>query len=91
MFENYRFVINYVVNGKEYRDTSTCNSHYNLLFQKTAETIKFYIYPKIKLENIKVFFELDHQFDEDDKVFVNGYQSWTISKEMTKKDRKSVV
>lgn len=52
----------------------------------TEDAVKLTLKPKAPVELKWARFEFDHKFSDDDKYFVNGYQSWSTSREYTKND-----
>lgn len=55
-------------------------------YSVTDDSIKLTLKPKAPVELKWARFEFTHEFKDDDKYFVNGYQSWSTSREYTKND-----
>ncbi len=55
-------------------------------YSVTDDSVTLTLKPKAPVELKWARFEFDHEFKDDDKYFVNGYQSWSISREYTKND-----
>ena len=81
-----RFICKYKHNGKEYSLTGNISEYLDADYTVTDSEIKLTLKPKAMVELLCAYFEFDHNFADDDKFFSNGYQSWTTSREYTKKD-----
>lgn len=84
MFElvNVRFA--YRTGGKGYAVTtpeSTGNSRISLEIKRNPETFSASVSSKSEIEIVKLSAEFSYGFAESDRVFLNGYQSWTDSYE----------
>ncbi len=59
------------------------NNHFSYQVEKNKDKYKISISPKCEIELIKAYFIIPHNFNNEDKVFANGFQSWTDSKEFS--------
>ncbi len=79
-------IIKYIYNGKAYK-TDKSDSNIQLMESiadgKTVVVIK----TNGKIENIKASYTLSHNFSSKDRIFANGYQSWTKCREYAPTDR----
>ncbi|MBR5088784.1 MAG: alpha-galactosidase [Ruminiclostridium sp.] len=72
----------YRVNGKGYTVTtaeSVKNSRISLDIKENTETFSAAVTTKSEIEIVKLSAEFECSFAERDRVFLNGYQSWTDS------------
>ena len=82
---NFKFKLEYVSKGKkQFADKGpfTLNA-----IDVSDDRLKVSIFPKEKIELKRAVFEYDFEFDSLDKIFVNGYQSWTTSREYSVSDK----
>ncbi len=81
MKKNFEFNITYSVEGKTYTiDRLKCD-HFEIVLNEKEEVLKAIIYPKCALSNIDFSMSCTHLYTPESKIFVNGYQSWTDSRE----------
>ncbi len=76
----------YKVNGKGYAVTtseSVSNSRINLDVYDDGEVFRASLSTKSEIEIVKLAARFEYVFDDDDRIFLNGYQSWTDSYEHT--------
>lgn len=83
---NARFLCYYKHNDTKVLLEGTKSEFMDAEYTVSDSAIKLTLKPKAQVELIWARFEFDHEFAEDDKYFVNGYQSWSISREYTKND-----
>lgn len=73
--ENYEFEI----------DSNFENQHciikHKINETEDASEVTIHIIPKCEIKIELLSIKLSYEFDHDDRIFVNGYQSWTDSKE----------
>lgn len=86
MLDNYRLRITYINSGKLYGTSNEKTGHYVIDGNVDANHCSFIIRPTVKMEKIRFSLTYSYDFDDDTKVYLNGYQSWTDSRELTKKD-----
>lgn len=77
----YSIQIKYSVNGKIYDTASTETEHFSLETAENDNTLTIKILPKTKLEISDFSLVFPFKYNKTDKIFVNGYQSWTDSLE----------
>ena len=81
MKKNFEFNIKYSVDGTSYTvDRLKCD-HFEIVITEKEEVMKAVIYPKCDLSNIDISMSCTHLYTPESKIFVNGYQSWTESRE----------
>ena len=90
MLENMSIYLNYhTKEGNNIISTSQAQSNQDveMIFEKTKEekNIKLVVklIPKKELEVLDIHIDLPFMYNENHRVFCNGYQSWTDSKELT--------
>ena len=77
---NVRFA--YRVNGKGFTVTtaeSVQNSRISLEIKENTETLGISLKTKSEIEIVKLAAEFKYEYAESDRIFLNGYQSWTDS------------
>ena len=81
----------YSVDGVKYYDRSETGDKFTLDISVTADGVKASVTAKKTLEMHR--FDLDFAFDyaPDAKVFANGYQSWTTSREFMAADKMTPI
>jgi len=83
MKKNFDFTINYMVDGLNYTiDRLKCD-HFEIVLTEKEEVLKAIIYPKCTLQKLDISMTCTHLYTPESKIFVNGYQSWTDSREFT--------
>jgi alpha-galactosidase len=87
MLRSYRFELRYEVSGKNYTSVVDANEHYTLDATATKDRVNISIVPKTKIALISCKLLYDYKFPSGAKVFLNGYQSWTYSPELTINDK----
>ena len=85
--KEFKCHITYTVDGTNYDTRELSNEHYDIVFSQKEEVTKAVLYPKTTITNLKAVFETVHLCTPQAKIFVNGYQSWTDSKEFTVKEK----
>ena len=84
MLNQYKLNISYINEGKLYASSNPKTGHYIITENNDElDKLSFKIENSVKMENIKFTLEYDYQFTENDRVFCNGYQSWTDSREFS--------
>lgn len=84
---NATFVCKYICAGGEFELKGDSSPYLDAKYSITDDSIKLTLIPKAHVELKDAYFEFDHNFDEDDKLFVNGYQSWSTSREYAKHEK----
>ena len=81
MKKHFDFNITYCVDGQSYTvDRLKCD-HFELVITEKEEVMKVVLYPKCEISNINISMSCTHLYTPESKIFVNGYQSWTESRE----------
>ncbi|MTI70068.1 MAG: alpha-galactosidase [Firmicutes bacterium] len=88
MLNNLKFHLIYKTKEKNNKITFTESFSNNTLKakiiydeKKEYEKLSLSIVPNEEIEIIELFATMDYTFKSNEKIFVNGYQSWTDSKE----------
>lgn len=89
MLENFRFFIDYKADGVKKTSDRMENADYAVSYKHSASGLKLSIKPKKQIEMVKTSIVIDYDYKDDCKVFVNGYQSWTTTREYRKTDRQT--
>ena len=80
------FLLKYSSGGAVYEECRLVSDHYSTAFVCDENGIKLTIIPNRPLELISAALIFEHEYGENEKFFVNGYQSWTTSCEMGAQD-----
>ncbi len=81
MKKTFDFNITYTADGMTYTiDRLKCD-HFEIVLSEKEEVLKAVIYPKCKLSNLDISMTCTHLYTPESKIFVNGYQSWTDTRE----------
>ena len=81
MNNKYSFDIVYKVGNKKYSCTSTECDHFSLVLSEKDNVLSLSILPKGAVSFEKFNIITPYAFNNNNKIFVNGYQSWTDSME----------
>lgn len=82
----FRFSLEYKSDGQIRRAEGVENELYALDIEEGEKTLNVVLQPKRELELVNAYLDFDFPYEITDKVFVNGYQSWTTSREFGKDD-----
>lgn len=83
----FRFDFEYKT-GKTIKKTTVLeNEDFSAQLKTTDNKTEFIINPKTEIEFTKFRIICDHNFKMNDRIFTNGYQSWTVSKEYNPDDK----
>lgn len=69
----------YTVNGQEFTAKNLKNEHFEIKLRSSADRIYATLSPKASVSFSRFAIKMPYGFSTDDKIFVNGYQSWTDS------------
>lgn len=71
----------YTANGREFTTRELKNEHFEISVRVCGDCLYAGINPKTAVSFKKLRFELPYGYSQTDRIFVNGYQSWTDSLE----------
>lgn len=71
----------YRVNGETHFTSNCENEHFTLEVKADANTLSLSINPKVPVEFTRFAIRYPYRFSTEDRIYVNGYQSWTDSLE----------
>lgn len=74
-----KYDIVYNVNGKEYKTNKTETEHFALKTNEDGDTFSISVLPKTEISFKRFAVSSPFKFHKKDKIYVNGYQSWTDS------------
>ena len=80
--EKYRLRISYKVGGELLSSNAAETEHYSIETYAKANHIKLIFNAKQELEITDFRVIVPHFFSSEDRIFANGYQSWTDCREM---------
>lgn len=75
------FQLKYTADGKPFTANSDCTEHFSLRVENADEKLHISIQPKTDIQITEFTVRYPYRFTADDRIFVNGYQSWTDSLE----------
>ena len=75
------FDIKYKADGKKYICKSDKCEHFSLKYDLTDGVLNLSVFPNAKIEFLSFNIITPYKYSSDDRIFVNGYQSWTDSME----------
>lgn len=80
---NLSFKLKYEADGKRFTADSVCTEHFSLKIENKDNKLNVVIEPKTEIKITEFTVKYPYHFKDDDRIFVNGYQSWTDSFEYT--------
>ena len=87
MLENFSLKITYMADGEE-RTVSGDTENFSLVVNGTPNKLLVNMLPLInEVELVKATVTINYDFQKNDKIFVNGYQSSSLSKEYDISDK----
>lgn len=86
-FEDLKFNFVYRVDGKVKKSTSLENEDFRIGYDLKRSVFSLTLFPKRKISFDKFEVSFDRTYNYSDKIFVNGYQSWTVSREYSPHSR----
>lgn len=84
---NISFSIKYRANGQNFTADSSKTEHYDLKMKNEEQQIYVSILPKTQINIDEFYVKLKYSYKDSDRIFVNGYQSWTDSLEYEPKGK----
>ena len=87
MKKNFKFITNYWIDGKSISYEGLSNKDFTLKVNEGDDVLKVEFIPNGKITNLNIIMQCDHDFIDTTKIFVNGYQSWTDSREFTRDEK----
>ena len=85
MLKNYVFSLEYKINGILRKSEGLDNEDYSITIEDNGY-LKYILHPKKELEMINAYLSGGFEYAENARVFVNGYQSWTTTREYKRHD-----
>lgn len=85
----FSYYIEYSANGKNFKTSSGKNAHFEIIscFKDGRFTADIKTFCKIEFKKFQVLFP--YRFHKNQYVFINGYQSWTESREYSVNEKMS--
>ncbi len=87
--DSLSFEIKYKANGKTYFCNANKCEHFTLKYGIENNVLNMSVCPNEKIEFISFDVKTPYKYDSDDRMFVNGYQSWTDSMEYASQEKMS--
>ncbi len=86
MFNKFDFALEYKDSGAVKRVEGLDTELYSVKIELGENRLDVILVPKAKIELVNAYVNVGYEFAGDDAVYVNGYQSWTTSREYGKND-----
>lgn len=80
------FRLKYSLAGAVYETVGYSGPHFSVITVNDESGVKLTLIPSRPITLISVSLEFWHEYEKSEKFFVNGYQSWTTSGEMSAED-----
>ena len=80
---NMSFKLKYEVCGKQFTADSVNTEHFSLNVKNADNKLNVSIIPKTEIKITEFTVKYPYHFKDENRIFVNGYQSWTDSYEYT--------
>lgn len=81
MIKDYKFSLVYKSEGRLLKAEGMENELYSVTADVKNNGLELKIFPKKPIEMVNAYIDFGFNYTEGDKIFVNGYQSWTTSRE----------
>lgn len=78
---NWKCSFEYYADGRLKKTTDCSNDDFTLSIDGDESHLSVSVFPKQKIEFRKFELTADYQVNRDERIFTNGYQSWTVSRE----------
>ena len=78
--------LKYSLAGAVYETVGFSGPHFSVICVNDESGVKLTLIPSRPITLISAALEFWHEYEENEKFFVNGYQSWTTSAEMSSED-----
>lgn len=82
-----KFNFIYKVNNVLKKSSSLDNADFSVGVEQNKELLTLTVQPKSKIEFVKFEMTIPFCFKSSHRIFTNGYQSWTVSKEYAPNDK----
>lgn len=80
------FRLKYSLAGAVYETVGYSGPHFSVITVNDESGVKLTLIPSCPITLISASLEFWHEYEKNEKFFVNGYQSWTTSGEMSAED-----
>lgn len=80
------FRLKYSLAGAVYETVGYSGPHFSVITVNDESGVKLNLIPSRPITLISASLEFWHEYEKNEKFFVNGYQSWTTSGEMSSED-----
>lgn len=80
------FRLKYSLAGAVYETVGYSGPHFSVIIVNDESGVKLTLIPSRPITLISASLEFWHEYEKNEKFFVNGYQSWTTSGEMSSED-----
>ena len=84
---NISLSIKYRADGKIFTANSSKTEHFDFNIKNEKQQLYVSILPKTQISIDEFYVKLKYSYKDNDRIFVNGYQSWTDSLEYEPKGK----
>lgn len=77
----YFLSMTYRIHAMQKSSSLLCNDDYEIKAEETDDRLKLRLFPKAEMEISSFSLTFDYDYIKYNRIFVNGYQSWTDSRE----------
>ncbi len=81
----------YCIHAMQKSSSLLCNDDYEIKAEETDDRLKLRLFPKAEMEISSFSLTFDYDYIKYNRIFVNGYQSWTDSREYHPDEMMTVV
>lgn len=76
-----KFNFEYYADGKLKKSSNLQNEDFTINLNSSDERISACVFPNKEIEFVKFQIIVDYKVNSQERIFTNGYQSWTVSRE----------
>ena len=87
----YFLSMTYRIHAMQKSSSLLCNDDYEIKAEETDDRLKLRLFPKAEMEISSFSLTFDYDYIKYNRIFVNGYQSWTDSREYHPDEMMTVV
>lgn len=87
----YFLSMTYCIHAMQKSSSLLCNDDYEIKAEETDDRLKLRLFPKAEMEISSFSLTFDYDYIKYNRIFVNGYQSWTDSREYHPDEMMTVV
>lgn len=89
--KNYSIAVSYLADGKAKTTQELKNEDFEIKCESSDNRLQMTLYPAVAMEITSLKVTFPYQYTADSRIFVNGYQSWTDSREYLPNEMMTVL